>query len=139
MNITMDRYEADWGMVELGWKTHVRGEGSAASRAPAPGGRRRSVGRRAGIIDQDLPAFVIMEGDGKPVGPIRDGAAVILFNFRGDRAIEITRAFEQERFTHFDRGPVPKVFYAGMMQYDGDLHLPARLPRRAARHRAHHG
>jgi 2,3-bisphosphoglycerate-independent phosphoglycerate mutase len=57
-------------------------------------------------------------------GPIQDGAAVLFFNFRGDRAIEITRAFEEEQFDAFDRGPRPDVFYAGMMQYDGDLQLP---------------
>ena len=58
--------------------------------------------------------------------PMKDGAAVILFNFRGDRAIEITRAFEDASFGEFDRGPRPDVFFAGMMQYDGDLHLPER-------------
>src|SRR6185369_2181655 len=76
-----------------------------------------------GIGDQNLPAFVIKK-DGKAVGPIQDGDGVILFNFRGDRAIEITQAFEQEAFAKFDRGPKPKVVYAGMMQYDGDLKLP---------------
>src|SRR5690606_27010755 len=47
-------------------------------------------------------------------------------NFRGDRAIEITQAFEQEHFEKFERGPRPDVLYAGMMQYDGDLQLPSR-------------
>jgi 2,3-bisphosphoglycerate-independent phosphoglycerate mutase len=78
-----------------------------------------------GISDQNLPAFVIEDGDGKPVGRIRDGAAVILANFRGDRAIEITQAFEQASFDKFERGPRPDVVYAGMMQYDGDLKLPS--------------
>ncbi|MBL8719844.1 MAG: 2,3-bisphosphoglycerate-independent phosphoglycerate mutase [Myxococcales bacterium] len=126
MTTTMDRYEAEWGMVERGWNAHVHGR----SDHRFPSLRAAVEGLRAehpGVIDQNLPTFVIVDGAGKPVGPIRDGAAVILFNFRGDRAIEITRAFEQESFTHFDRGPVPKVFYAGMMQYDGDLRLPSRF------------
>jgi 2,3-bisphosphoglycerate-independent phosphoglycerate mutase len=49
---------------------------------------------------------------------------VLLFNFRGDRAIEISQAFEDDVFPHFDRAPRPQVRFAGMMQYDGDLHLP---------------
>jgi 2,3-bisphosphoglycerate-independent phosphoglycerate mutase len=124
MTTTMDRYEADWAMVERGWKAHVHGEGK-----PFPSLQAAVEGLRAekpGIIDQNLPSFVIAEG-GEPVGPIRDGAAVVFFNFRGDRAIEITRAFEQDSFPFFDRGARPKVFFAGMMQYDGDLRLPTRF------------
>lgn len=122
MKVTMDRYEAEWHMVETGWKTHVQGEGRQFKSA------REAIetfrGEEDGIGDQNLPAFVIADDKGQPIGPIRDGAAVIFFNFRGDRAIEITQAFEQEGFDKFDRGTVPDVVYAGMMQYDGDLHLP---------------
>ncbi len=121
--VTMDRYEADWGMVELGWKTHVKGEGPAfASAREAVESHRRDI---PGVIDQDLPPFVIVE-DGKPVGPIVDGDSVVVFNFRGDRAMEISRAFEQEDFDKFVRDPLPKVKYAGMMEYDGDLHIPRK-------------
>jgi 2,3-bisphosphoglycerate-independent phosphoglycerate mutase len=124
MKVTMDRYEADWAMVERGWKLHVRGEGRAfASLREAVEALRAET---PGVIDQNLPGFVIAEG-GAPVGPIRDGAAVVFFNFRGDRAIELTRAFEEAAFSKFDRGPKPDVFYAGMMQYDGDLKLPTRF------------
>jgi 2,3-bisphosphoglycerate-independent phosphoglycerate mutase len=124
MTTTMDRYEADWAMVERGWKVHVRGEGRQFSslRAAVETLRQESPS----IIDQYLPPFVVGE-DGEAVGPIRDGDAVLLFNFRGDRAIEITRAFEEETFSAFDRGPRPDVFFAGMMQYDGDLKLPRRF------------
>jgi 2,3-bisphosphoglycerate-independent phosphoglycerate mutase len=55
---------------------------------------------------------------------MQDGDAVVMFNFRGDRAIEITRAFDDDAFDKFDRVRRPDVFYAGMMEYDGDLHLP---------------
>jgi 2,3-bisphosphoglycerate-independent phosphoglycerate mutase len=124
MKVTMDRYEADWPMVARGWALHVRGEGrSFPSLAAAVEGLRAET---PGISDQNLPGFVIAEG-GAAVGPIRDGAAVILFNFRGDRAIEITRAFEEASFSAFDRGPRPDVFFAGMMQYDGDLKLPTHF------------
>src|SRR5262249_46465613 len=112
MQITMDRYEADWGMVERGWKIHVHGEGRRFESArQAVETRRRE---RPGTDDQNLPGFVIARGGG-PVGPIRDGDAVICFNFRGDRAIEISRAFEEEAFAGFDRGRRPDVLYAGMM------------------------
>ena len=120
MQITMDRYEANWPMVEAGWKTHVLGEGRQfASAAEAVETYRRELG----VIDQDLPAFVIAE-DGKPVGTIEDGDSVIFFNFRGDRSIEISRAFDDADFTKFDRVRYPKVVYAGMLEYDGDQHIP---------------
>src|SRR5690606_29312014 len=122
MKVTMDRYEAEWHMVETGWKTHVLGQGRQFPSAQVAVETLRA--EQPGISDQNLPAFVIADEKGQPRGPIRDGAAVIFFNFRGDRAIEITQAFEQESFNKFDRGPRPDVVYAGMMQYDGDLALP---------------
>jgi 2,3-bisphosphoglycerate-independent phosphoglycerate mutase len=123
MQITMDRYEADWDMVARGWQTHVAGQGRgfASSREAIETYRDE----HAGVIDQDLPPFVIHR-DGGPIGPIRDGDSVIFFNFRGDRAIEISKAFEEEKFTPFDRSPCPRVQYAGMMQYDGDALIPSR-------------
>ena len=124
MNITMDRYEADWSMVERGWKTHVRGEGERFPSAQAAIEALRA--RQPGVLDQDLPPFVIERG-GAPVGPVKDGDSVILYNFRGDRAMELTRAFEQEQFDKFDRGPRPDVEYAGMMQYDGDAGIPKQF------------
>lgn len=122
MKVTMDRYEAEWHMVETGWRTHVQGQGRAFASARLAIETYRA--ESPGISDQNLPAFVVKDELGDPRGPIKDGAAVIFFNFRGDRAIEITQAFEQELFDKFDRGRVPDVVYAGMMQYDGDLRLP---------------
>ena len=122
MVITMDRYEANWDMVARGWQTHVAGNARpfASAREAIETYRRENPG----IIDQDLPPFVIVDSKGEPVGPIRDGDSVIFFNFRGDRAIEISRAFEEPDFDRFERVPYPKVAYAGMMEYDGDLHIP---------------
>lgn len=104
MTITMDRYEANWAMVEAGYNTHVLGEGRffACAREAVETYRAET-----GKIDQDLPAFVIAEG-GKPVGTIEDGDSVIFYNFRGDRAIEISRAFEDESVP-FTRKRVPDV------------------------------
>ena len=99
-NITMDRYDANWSMVEKGWKTHVLGEGPQFPNATAAVNGLRE--QNPGTIDQDLPPFVIGD-NGKPVGTVEDGDSVVFFNFRGDRAIEITRAFEEAEFVKFDR------------------------------------
>jgi 2,3-bisphosphoglycerate-independent phosphoglycerate mutase len=124
MNITMDRYDANWSMVDKGWHTHVLGEGDQFASASAAIKALRE--KFPGTIDQDLPPFVVAS-EGKPVGTVEDGDSVVFYNFRGDRAIEITRAFEEEGFSKFDRVRVPKVTYAGMLQYDGDLKLPKRF------------
>ena len=124
MKITMDRYFADWDMVKRGFYTHVYGEGRQFKDASEAIGAFRA--ENPGIIDQDLPAFVVAE-DGRPVGAMHDGDSVVLFNFRGDRAIELSMAFDDADFNGFDRGDMPKVLYAGMLEYDGDLHLPKRF------------
>ncbi len=120
MVITMDRYNANWDMVKKGWYTHVLGEGRLFDSAHDA---IVTLREETGAIDQDIPPFVVAE-NGKPVGTIEDGDSVILFNFRGDRALEITKAFEAENLTEFDRKRKPDVEYAGMMEYDGDLHIP---------------
>ena len=113
MQITMDRYEANWAMVERGWYTHVLGEGRAFRSAEEAITTYRNETK---VIDQDLPPFVIAK-DGKPVGTIEDGDSVIFFNFRGDRSIEISKAFEAGAdFDKFDRKRVPSVLYAGMLE-----------------------
>ncbi len=122
MVITMDRYEADWPMVERGWNIHVCGEGRQFASA-----REAIETYRAeeGYTDQYLPGFVIAK-DGQAVGTVDDGDSVILFNFRGDRAVEISKAFDymNKGFDGFKQEKKPNVYYAGMLQYDGDLHLP---------------
>ena len=127
--ITMDRYDANWPMVARGWRTHVLGEGPQFANATAAVHGLRE--KHPGTIDQDLPEFVIAEfddnGRGQPIGTIEDGDAVVLFNFRGDRALEITRSFVDDDFSQFDRVRRPQVTYAGMLQYDGDLQLPKRF------------
>ena len=123
MQVTMDRYEANWAMVDLGWKTHVLGEGRQFASAEEA---IKTYREEFKVIDQDLPPFVIAK-DGKPVGTVCDGDSVIFYNFRGDRAIEISKAFEGGAdFDKFDRKRVPAVLYAGMLEYDGDLHIPSR-------------
>lgn len=120
MLVTMDRYNADWPMVERGWQLHVLGEGPQVASAEEA---IQNAYDQLNVNDQYVPGFVVAE-NGQPVGTIHDGDAVLFFNFRGDRAIELCQAFEQEQFDKFDRKRVPDVFFAGMTEYDGDQHIP---------------
>ncbi len=123
MVTTMDRYEADWSIVERGYNAHVLGEGPAFPDALTAIRMLREEHR---VDDQYLPHWVVQdpESPGKPIAEIKDGHNVIFFNFRGDRAMEISRAFVEDNFKGFTRKFHPKVFYAGMTEYDGDLHIP---------------
>lgn len=123
MVTTMDRYEANWGVVENGWKAHVLG--TARPFRSAEEAIRTMREEQPGISDQLLEAFTVVDEDGEPVGPVQDGDAVVIFNFRGDRAIELSRAFvEGDDFSGFDRVRVPDVLFAGMTLYDGDTNMP---------------
>jgi len=121
MVTTMDRYNANWEVVQNGWNAHVLGNGRMfASAAEAV---QTYYAEDPDITDQYMESFVVAES-GRPIGIIEDGDGVVFFNFRGDRAIEISRAFEEDDFSEFDRVRRPDVFYAGMMQYDGDARIP---------------
>ena len=131
MFITMDRYEADWSMVQRGWHCHVHGE--ARPFPSASEAIRTLYAEDPAITDQFLPSFVVVDDASEPVGRVLEGDAVILFNFRGDRALEISRAFEDRSLpAGFERSgsdgrPAPTdLLYAGIMEYDGDLNIPAR-------------
>ena len=122
MKVTMDRYNADWNIVKRGWDAHVLGKGRkfrSASEAI-----QTYYTEDPHITDQYLDPFVVVDNNDNPVGPVKDGDSVIFFNFRGDRAIEISRAFTEKDFSEFERGPLPDILYAGMMEYDGDTHIP---------------
>lgn len=121
MTTTMDRYEADWSVVEKGWQAHVLGQ--ADYRFPSVDAAIKHFRAEFQTTDQYLPSFVI-ETDGEPIGVMQDHDGVVFCNFRGDRSIEISQAFDEDNFSKFDRQRRPKVFYAGMMEYDGDRHIP---------------
>jgi 2,3-bisphosphoglycerate-independent phosphoglycerate mutase len=126
MIVTMDRYEADWTIVENGWKAHAQG-----SARPFPSASAALAALRAedsGVSDQYLPPFTVVDESGEPVGAMNDNDAVVIFNFRGDRVVEIYRALTEEPFTPFARGPLPNnLLVVGMTLYDGDLGIPAHF------------
>jgi 2,3-bisphosphoglycerate-independent phosphoglycerate mutase len=125
MLTTMDRYEADWRIVERGWHAHVLGRGRGFTSALEAIKTQRA--EQAGISDQGLPAYIVVDAEQQPVGTIDDGDTVVLFNFRGDRALQICQAFSAgDEFSGFERHRVPEVYFAGMMLYDGDLNIPQK-------------
>ncbi len=131
MYVTMDRYESDWEIVKRGWDAHVRGVVDPIDITDNYPGYFKSAREAIEIArkiypekkDQFNPPFVIIK-DNKPVGKMENGDVVINFNFRGDRAIEISKAFTFDDFTPFERIYRPETIYAGLLQYDGDAHIP---------------
>ncbi len=149
MVATADRYESDWNMVKLGWDMMVHG------RAPREFASAREAvqtlrSEKPGLQDQYLPAFVIIENaaagsaltsraesakqsttdsdkGARPVGTVQDGDAFIYYDFRADRAVEIATAFTEQDFDKFDRGTMPKIYFAGLTEYDADRHIPEHI------------
>ncbi len=129
MRVTMDRYNSDWEVVKRGWEAHV---GGIPEKFPSYKGyflsaieainQARSI--ELDIIDQFLPSFVIVNEKKNPIGKMEEGDGVIYFNFRGDRAIQISRAFDEENFNEFKRDYYPHVQYYGLLQYDDKLNIP---------------
>ncbi|XP_078180775.1 2,3-bisphosphoglycerate-independent phosphoglycerate mutase isoform X2 [Carex rostrata] len=123
MYVTMDRYENDWDVVKRGWDAQVLGEAPHKFQNAVEAVKKlRELPK---MSDQYIPPFVIVDESGNPVGPILDGDAVVTFNFRADRMVMLAKALEYEDFDKFDRVRYPKIRYAGMLQYDGELKLPS--------------
>jgi 2,3-bisphosphoglycerate-independent phosphoglycerate mutase len=108
--------------VKRGWDAQVLGEAPFKFTSALEAVKTLRAAPKAN--DQYLPPFVIVDESGKSVGPIVDGDAVVTFNFRADRMTMLAKALEYEKFDNFDRVRVPKIRYAGMLEYDGELKLP---------------
>jgi 2,3-bisphosphoglycerate-independent phosphoglycerate mutase len=120
----MDR-DKRWDRVALAWAALVRGEGFRATSGVAA--MEESYARGDG--DEFVKPTVVVDGGGAPVGPVRDGDAIIFFNFRADRAREITRAFTDPGFKDFARNPAPRLSaYVCMTEYDKTFGLPVAFP-----------
>jgi 2,3-bisphosphoglycerate-independent phosphoglycerate mutase len=136
----MDR-DKRWERVEKAYRAMVYGEGI---KAPFPQvAVEQSYEKR--ITDEFVEPTVIVDETGRPIGKIQSGDSVIFFNFRADRAREITRAFVDADFAGFDRGKnPPQVHYVCMTQYDATIEAPIAYPpqnldRTLGQVLAHHG
>jgi 2,3-bisphosphoglycerate-independent phosphoglycerate mutase len=78
----------------------------------------------AGVTDEFIKPVVIVDADRTPVGTIRDDDSVIFFNFRADRARQLTRAIALDDFDGFPRPARPRVHYTCMTVYDRTFNLP---------------
>ncbi len=120
-----DRYENDWQVVARGWDMMVNGEADYFFKSTD---EAISTLRRIdpNVQDQYLPAFVIVNDNDEPVGQIKKGDALIYFDFRADRAIEIAMAFTYWDFPYFNRGSYKPddVYFVGMTEYNTDTHVP---------------
>jgi 2,3-bisphosphoglycerate-independent phosphoglycerate mutase len=120
----MDR-DKRWERTERAYRAIVRGEGV---KVPDPVGAVATA-YEAGQSDEFVEPCVVVDADGAPVAMVKDGDALVFFNFRADRVRQITRAFADPDFAGFDRGPAPpKVQVVTMTQYDEDLPLPVLFP-----------
>jgi len=134
----------DWSVVKRGWDAQVLGEAPHKFKSALEA--VKTLRAEPGANDQYLPSFVIVDDNGKAVGPIVDGDAVVTFNFRADRMVMHAKALEYKDFDKFDRVRVPDIRYAGMLQYDGELKLPSRylvspplIDRTSGEYLAHNG
>ena len=120
-----DRYENDWAMVERGWNMMVNAKADYYFQSAE---EAIMMLRRAepNVQDQYLPAFVVVDQNERPIGKIEKGDALIYFDFRADRAIEIAQAFTYWDFPYFNRGNYTPddVFFVGMTEYNSDTHVP---------------
>ncbi len=120
----MDR-DQRWDRTEKAYRAIVRGEGQPVRDAV----QAIAAAYAAGETDEFVQPRVMVDEGGSPLGSVRDGDAIIFFNFRSDRARQLTRALAAEAFDGFDRGPDrPGVRLATMTQYDEDFPLPTAFP-----------
>ena len=120
----MDR-DKRWDRVQKAYNALVRGQGRLAGDLVTAVEEAYSNKE----YDEFIKPTVLMNEDGRPLGRIKDGDAVIFFNFRADRARELTWAFNQPDFDGFDVHERPKLgYYVCMTQYDQHLKVPVAFP-----------
>jgi 2,3-bisphosphoglycerate-independent phosphoglycerate mutase len=120
----MDR-DQRWDRVALAYGAMVKAEGH---RAPN-GVKAMEQSYAHDETDEFVKPTVIVNGGGEPVGRVKDGDVILFFNFRADRAREITRAFTDATFKAFDRGPAPELAaYVCLTEYDKTFPFPVAFP-----------
>jgi 2,3-bisphosphoglycerate-independent phosphoglycerate mutase len=117
----MDR-DKRWDRVALAYGALVRGEGYRS----AGGSQAVEEAYARGESDEFVKPTVVVDGAGEPRARVRDGDVIVFFNFRADRAREMTAALTAERFDGFERGRVARwSSFVGMTRYDDRLGIPA--------------
>ena len=111
----MDR-DNNWDRVEKAYNSLVLGQGVQATSAADA----MQASYDDGVTDEFVLPTVICDQAGKPLSLVKDGDSVIFFNFRPDRAREITRAFCDDAFTGFDRSFL-SLYYACFKDYDESI------------------
>ena len=119
----MDR-DLRWERIRLAYDAITRGAGRGAASAQALIANAYS----AGTTDEFIKPGFIEDGAGNPVGPLTTGDSVIFFNFRADRARQLTRALAFDDFDGFERQPYPHVPVTTMTEYDATFGLPVVFP-----------
>ncbi len=118
----MDR-DKRWERTKLAYDAMVEGRAETTSTSALEAVRKS---HEATVTDEFIKPVVIVGADGSPVGPIRDGDAMIVFNFRADRARQITRAIalDDVDFDGFERPHRPRVRATSMTVHDRTFNLP---------------
>lgn len=120
----MDR-DRRWERVDKAFRAMVAGEGVQTQDPLAA----LEVSYAAGVTDEFVKPTVITDADGSPVGRIRDGDAVVFFNFRADRAREMTRALNDPDLAELSRSLAPRnLHYVTMTEYDRNYAYPVIVP-----------
>lgn len=112
-HFSMDR-DDHWDRIEASYRAMAEGVGKKTATSAV---EAITASYGAGVYDEQFEPTVILNANGKPVGTIEDDDAVIFFNFREDRARELTKAFVETKFSGFERKP-PKVFFVTMTEYE---------------------
>ncbi len=120
----MDR-DKRWERVKRAYDMFTRGAGRHTADAIDVLGKSYDDG----VTDEFVEPIVVVDDNGSPVGNIRDGDAIIFFNFRADRAREITSALTDPDFDGFERDVFPKTTFITMTQYEARFDFPVAFPR----------
>ncbi|KXS43013.1 MAG: phosphoglycerate mutase [Methanolobus sp. T82-4] len=119
----MDR-DKRWQRTELAYDALTLGEGLVAGNPV----KAIELAYDRGENDEFVKPTVIVDEEGNPVATVKDGDSVIFFNFRPDRARQLTYAFVEKDFEGFERKAEPDVFYVCMTEYDEKLDVPVAFP-----------
>ena len=119
----MDRDDR-WDRIKLAYDALTQGAGARAADPVA------AIERcyEQGITDEFIRPIVLTRDDGAPVATIQNGDSVIFFNFRADRARQLTRAFTGLNFDQFERTRLPDLHFATFTQYDRSVTSPIVFP-----------